>query len=68
MEKNYAEVFPERQRQWEKERAQLQTLLEKYNIEVLRPRLLTDHEKEQGKVFGAANFLYVIPSLRLVTP
>ena len=54
--KNYAEVFPERQRQWEKERAQLQTLLEKYNIEVLRPRLLTAHEKEQGKVFGAANF------------
>lgn len=31
-------------------------MLEKYNIEVLRPRLLTAHEKEQGKVFGAANF------------
>jgi N-dimethylarginine dimethylaminohydrolase len=54
--KNYAEVFPERQKQWEEERRNLQALLVKYGVEVSRPRLLTDYEKENGKIYGASNF------------
>lgn len=54
--KSYGEVFPERQRQWEKEREQLRKVLEKYGVEVLRPRLLTDYEKKAGREYGSCNF------------
>ncbi|MSS11560.1 amidinotransferase [Clostridium sp. WB02_MRS01] len=54
--KNYKEVFPERQRKWENERENLKKVLEKYGVEVVRPRLLTDYEKESGREFGSCNF------------
>lgn len=54
--KNYKEVFPERQKEWEDERENLKKVLEKYNVEVMVPRLLTDYEKEIGKEDGYSNF------------
>lgn len=54
--KNYKEVFPERQKEWEGERENLKKVLEKYNVEVIMPRLLTDYEKEIGKEDGYSNF------------
>lgn len=54
--KDYKDVFPLRQRQWEQERENLRSILEKYGVEVLRPRLLTDYEKEFNKERGCANF------------
>lgn len=54
--KNYKDVFPERQILWEKERANLRRVLEKYHVKVLRPRLLTDFEKEANKENGSCNF------------
>lgn len=54
--KNYKDVFPERQLQWEQERENLKAVLEKYGISVLRPRLLTDYEKEANKARGSSNF------------
>lgn len=49
---NYGEAFPERQRLWEQERENLKNVLEKYGVEVLRPRLLTEYEKEMAKKTG----------------
>ncbi|WP_155590813.1 dimethylarginine dimethylaminohydrolase family protein [Lysinibacillus cavernae] len=54
--KNFKEVFPERQQQWELERANLKKVLEKYGVEVQVPRLLTNYEKELGKEDGYSNF------------
>lgn len=54
--KNYKDVFPLRQQRWEQERENLKKVLEKYGVEVLRPRLLTDYEKEANKERGCANF------------
>ncbi|MBS6023408.1 MAG: hypothetical protein KIB00_04935 [Paeniclostridium sordellii] len=54
--KNYKDVFPGRQAKWEKERENLKVVLEKYGVEVVRPRLLTDYEKESGKEYGCSNF------------
>lgn len=54
--KNFKDVFPERQQQWELERANLKKVLEKYGVEVQVPRRLTDHEKEVGKEDGYSNF------------
>lgn len=54
--KNYKDVFPERQQQWEQERENLKSVLEKYGVQVLRPRLLTDYEKQRDKERGCANF------------
>ncbi|WP_431811089.1 dimethylarginine dimethylaminohydrolase family protein [Lysinibacillus sp. FW12] len=54
--KNYKDVFPERQQQWELERLNLKKVLEKYGVEVHSPRLLTDYEKELGKEDGYSNF------------
>lgn len=54
--KSYGEVFPDRQKQWEEERRSLKRVLEKYGVKVLRPRLLTDYEKEAGTEFGSCNF------------
>lgn len=54
--KAYGEVFPDRQRQWEAERENLSRVLQKYGVEVLRPRLLTAQEIQAGKEFGSCNF------------
>lgn len=54
--KNYKDIFPERQAQWENERDNLKKVLEKYNVEILKPRLLTDYEKEVNKQYGSGNF------------
>lgn len=54
--KNYRDVFPERQVRWEKERDELKKVLEKYDVEVLRPRMLTDYEKQVNKEYGSCNF------------
>lgn len=54
--KDYKEVFPERQRRWEQERENLKSVLEKYGVEVLRPRLLSPQEKEINKEHGSSNF------------
>lgn len=53
---SYGELFPERQRRWEREREELKTVLEKYGVEVLRPRMLTDHEKQSNRKLGISNF------------
>lgn len=42
--------FNETQKQWEKEREDLKKVLQKYGVEVQRPRLLTEKEKELGSV------------------
>lgn len=54
--KSYAELFPERQRRWELERDNLKTALERYGVEVLRPRMLTDSEKQLHRKEGISNF------------
>lgn len=54
--KDHAEAFPELQKQWERERTNLQETLEKYGIEVLRPRKLTSAEKEAVGTAGYSNF------------
>ncbi|WPK13383.1 arginine deiminase family protein [Lysinibacillus louembei] len=54
--KNYKEVFPDRQKAWEEERANLKKILEKHGVEVLLPRMLTDYEKEIGYEDGYSNF------------
>lgn len=54
--KDYKDVFPERQEQWEKEREEFKKVLEKYGVEVLLPRLLTEQEREIGKEYGCCNF------------
>lgn len=54
--KSYGELFPQRQRRWEREREHLKTVLEKYGVEVLRPRMLTDCEKQRHRQEGISNF------------
>lgn len=54
--KDYRDIFPDRQIQWEKERQELRNVLEKYGVKVLLPRLLTDYEKSISKDFGCCNF------------
>ncbi len=54
--KDYREVFPLRQIQWENERENLKKVLEKYGVEVLLPRLLTTQEREDGREYGCCNF------------
>lgn len=56
--KTIAEIDPGLQLEWEQEKLAMQSLLESYGVEVLRPRLLTDHEKQEGKAsgFGYSNF------------
>jgi N-dimethylarginine dimethylaminohydrolase len=53
--KDQAEAMPERQKRWEAEREALKKVFEKYNVEVLRPRLLTRWEKEAGGKMGYSN-------------
>ncbi|MGN7863706.1 dimethylarginine dimethylaminohydrolase family protein [Chryseobacterium sp. 22458] len=54
--KDYAEAFPELQKQWEKERENLKETLEKYGVNVVRPRKLTHTEKESVGTAGYSNF------------
>ncbi|MGK0552809.1 dimethylarginine dimethylaminohydrolase family protein [Enterococcus faecalis] len=56
--KDLAEVDGSLQKKWEQEKIAMQTLLESYGVEVLRPRLLTDEEKRYGKEqgIGYSNF------------
>ncbi|MCO8287060.1 dimethylarginine dimethylaminohydrolase family protein [Tetragenococcus halophilus] len=50
--KDVAEADEKLQRDWEQEKIAMQSLLESYGVEVLRPRLLTQHEKDYGKEQG----------------
>lgn len=54
--KDYSEAFPDLQKQWELERTNLKEILEKYDVEVLRPRHLTDAEKKAVGTSGYSNF------------
>ncbi|MDR6923580.1 arginine deiminase family protein [Chryseobacterium sp. 2987] len=54
--KDYSEVFPELQKQWEGERENLKKTLEEYGVEVLRPRKLSSVEKEAVGTAGYSNF------------
>lgn len=54
--KDYKDAFPKEQKKWNEERENLKKVLEKYNVEVIRPRLLTDYEKESNKEYGCSNF------------
>ena len=59
--KNFKDVFPERQQQWELERANLKKVLEKYDVEVQVPRRLTDYENRQEKKMAIAISSFAIP-------
>ncbi|QQT54248.1 hypothetical protein I6I98_03040 [Sphingobacterium multivorum] len=54
--KDFGEVYPELQKAWEQERHNFALLLEKYGVEVLRPRNLTTLEKVSGGEHGYSNF------------
>lgn len=54
--KDFRDAAPELQAQWELERESLKKVLEKYGVEVQRPRLLTDYEKLLGGDDGCSNF------------
>lgn len=54
--KDYAEAFPELQKQWENERENLKRTLEKYGVEVLRPCKLSSAEKNAVGTAGYSNF------------
>ena len=53
-----ADLYPEMQEKWENEKEQMVQLLTSYGVEVIRPRLLTNYEKELGRENGRgyANF------------
>lgn len=65
--KEYGELFPERQRRWEREREHLKVVLEKYGVEVLRPRMLTDFEKSLNRGRGSSNFFVRDPFFTIGT-
>lgn len=54
--KDFREAHPEMQKRWEQERYELQQVLEKYGVQVLRPRKLTAAEKEAAGEDGYSNF------------
>lgn len=54
--KNFKDVFPKEYEQWLTERENLKTVLEKYEVEVILPRTLTDFEIELGGDDGCSNF------------
>ncbi|WP_211339400.1 dimethylarginine dimethylaminohydrolase family protein [Nocardia mexicana] len=54
--KDFGDAYPEKQAAWEAERENLAALLRGYDVEVLRPRLLTEPEKAAGGGLGYANF------------
>ncbi|ALS02402.1 amidinotransferase [Enterococcus silesiacus] len=53
-----ADLYPDMQTKWENEKVQMAQLLTSYGVEVIRPRMLTEFEKESGKQSGRgyANF------------
>ena len=53
-----ADLYPDMQKKWENEKEQMVQLLTSYGVEVIRPRLLTNYEKELGRESGRgyANF------------
>ncbi|WP_245419978.1 dimethylarginine dimethylaminohydrolase family protein [Phyllobacterium salinisoli] len=53
---DFRDADSEGQAAWEKERENFRTVLEKYGVEVLRPRMLTDAEKAAARDDGYANF------------
>ncbi len=53
--RDLAEADPDRQRAWEAEREAFCSVLERHGVEVLRPRRLTEHEKEAGGSTGYMN-------------
>lgn len=63
--RSFAEAFPEDQKLWEKEREDLKQILEKYGVEVLRPRLMTNYEKEISIKPGGGNFFVRDPFFTL---
>jgi glycine amidinotransferase len=50
-----ADIDPRRQTAWEHERDNLRVALERFGVQVLRPRLLTSWEKEAGGQVGYMN-------------
>ncbi|MGN0020165.1 MAG: dimethylarginine dimethylaminohydrolase family protein [Sphingobacterium hotanense] len=54
--KDYSEAHPEVQAQWELERVNFKKMLEKYGVEVVEARKLTDAEKQFNPKDGYANF------------
>lgn len=50
--KDVAEADKKLQDNWEQEKIEMQSLLDSYGVEVFRPRLLTQPEKEHGKSQG----------------
>ena len=54
--KDFGEAYPELQIAWEQERQNFALVLEKYGVEVLRPRKLTELEKIAGGAHGYSNF------------
>ncbi len=52
------EADPDLQQRWEQEKVEMAALLTSYGVEVLRPRLLTECEKEEGRrsKVGYSNF------------
>lgn len=54
--KDIADAFPALQNKWEAEKENFEKILQKYKVEILRPRLLTKEEKVEGKEDGYSNF------------
>lgn len=54
--KRFGEVYPQHQAAWEAERDNLAALLAAHGVEVLRPRLFTEAEKQAQAQTGYANF------------
>ncbi len=52
----FKDFRPDLQVAWEREKLEFKRVLEKYGVEVLRPRLLTNEEKEANECAGFANF------------
>lgn len=53
---SYQDAYPELYEKWILERANLKAVLEKYGVEVLIPRKLTEFEKNLGGSDGCSNF------------
>ncbi|WP_067970752.1 dimethylarginine dimethylaminohydrolase family protein [Mycolicibacter icosiumassiliensis] len=54
--KDFGAAFPQRQRLWLQERRNFESVLHRYGVEVLRPRMLTAAEKAAAGSDGYANF------------
>ncbi|WP_067703247.1 dimethylarginine dimethylaminohydrolase family protein [Nocardia jejuensis] len=54
--REFGEVYPDMQKAWEAERDELAAVLLRYGVQVLRPRVFTEVEKESAGPGGYANF------------